>query len=363
MTAEHTPRLALPYLMPAQAQKHVTVNEAIRRLDALVQIAVKSRQAVAPDSPEDGEGWIVPDGGASGVWAGSEPGDLAVFQDGAWARFAPRAGWLAYIADEDALAVFDGTAWRETGGTVQNLPLLGVGTEADADNPFAARLNAALWAALETGEGGTGDLRYVMNKQRAQDFLTVLFQSGWSGRAEIGLAGDDDLAFKVSADGADWREALKIDRTSGALFATDGRALYHQGNIVGPVSQSDGAPGGAVIESGANANGRYIRWADGSQLCWRSISIGSRIAFGSGEYGDPYRTDSQNWIFPAAFIDPPALNLTALADVGGGAGRGIVAHARAVTASGAVAVQATAISASAANVDVIINLQATGRWF
>ena len=33
---DQTSRLALPYLLPNQAQKHVTHNEALRRLDALV---------------------------------------------------------------------------------------------------------------------------------------------------------------------------------------------------------------------------------------------------------------------------------------------------------------------------------------
>ena len=48
--SDATPRLGLPWLMPAQAQKHVTVNESLGRLDALVQAAAQSRtEAAQPD--------------------------------------------------------------------------------------------------------------------------------------------------------------------------------------------------------------------------------------------------------------------------------------------------------------------------
>lgn len=53
--SEETPNLGLPYIMPSQAQKHVTHNEAIRALDALVQIAVMARDLTTPPAePSDG---------------------------------------------------------------------------------------------------------------------------------------------------------------------------------------------------------------------------------------------------------------------------------------------------------------------
>lgn len=212
--SETSDRLSLPYLMPAQAQKHVTVNEALRALDALVQTRVLSRAVNAePSSPEAGDAYVLPAGPDGSAWDGFAEHDLVAFQDGAWARFPPRVGWRAYIADEDRLAVFDGTAWRtldELIETLQNLSLLGIGTTADAANPFSARLNAALWTALETGAGGTGDLRYTLNKEAAGNVLSLLFQSGWSGRAEMGLIGSENFAIKMSTDGASFIEALTV---------------------------------------------------------------------------------------------------------------------------------------------------------
>ena len=37
---EISPRIGLGYVMPSQAQKHVTVNESLRRLDAVVQCEI-----------------------------------------------------------------------------------------------------------------------------------------------------------------------------------------------------------------------------------------------------------------------------------------------------------------------------------
>src|SRR5690606_17910581 len=61
----------------------------------------------------------------------------------------------------------------------------------------------------------------------SSDFGTVLFQTGWSGRAEMGLAGDDDFHFKVSPDGDVWHEAIVVDRNTGRvrLPATPGREI------------------------------------------------------------------------------------------------------------------------------------------
>jgi hypothetical protein len=217
----HSPNLALPYLSAAQAQKHVTVNEALRILDAVVMLALLDRDLAAPPaSPADGARYIVA-AGATGAWAG-HAGAIAAWQDGAWAFIAPRPGFLAYVVDEASLLVWDGSAWQGAGSggapsAIDNLTRLGVGTAADATNPFAAKLNNALWTAKTAAEGGDGSLRYKMNKENAAATLSLLMQTGYSGRAEIGLTGDDDLRLKVSPDGATWIDAIHIDRTSGRV--------------------------------------------------------------------------------------------------------------------------------------------------
>ena len=65
-----TPHLKLDYLLPEQAQKHITVNDALRRLDGLVQLSVKNRTTIIPPSePENGDRYLVGPQ-AQGAWEG-----------------------------------------------------------------------------------------------------------------------------------------------------------------------------------------------------------------------------------------------------------------------------------------------------
>ena len=102
-----TSNLALPYLAAAQAQKHVTVNEA---LDALVQLSVISAAiAIPPGTPVEGDRYIVASA-ATGAWAGWDS-SVAQFSGGAWHRLIPRTGWLAWDAAGGQLLVRTGAAW------------------------------------------------------------------------------------------------------------------------------------------------------------------------------------------------------------------------------------------------------------
>lgn len=221
-----TPNLSLPYIDAGQAQKHVTHNEALRSLDALVQLAVLDRDlSTPPGTPAEGQRWIVKPT-ATDAWAGHE-NHVAAWQDGAWQFSAAVTGWVAYVIDEEILVAWDGTVWNavsagEGGGggeitELQNLSLLGIGATADSTNPLSAVLNNVLWSAKTVAEGGDGTLRYVLSKESAAKTLSFLFQDNFVGCAEIGLTGDDDFHFKVSPDGTAWFEAITIDRETGKV--------------------------------------------------------------------------------------------------------------------------------------------------
>ena len=105
-----TRNLGLPLLAPSQAQKHVTVNEALARLDGLTQLTLVSRTlGVPPASALDGETYAVP-AGAAGDWLGQD-GRLAIRSNGGWVFADPKTGWRAWIAEDGKSAVFDGAAW------------------------------------------------------------------------------------------------------------------------------------------------------------------------------------------------------------------------------------------------------------
>ena len=119
-------RLELPFILPAQAQKHVTHNEALLRLDALVQLVLQDVVVdTLPASPSDGQLWAI--GAApTGDWAG-HAGEIAQWVAPGWAFFAPQTGWRAWDAAAAGLKVFDGAAWVTAGGN-QNQPGLGIQT-------------------------------------------------------------------------------------------------------------------------------------------------------------------------------------------------------------------------------------------
>ena len=105
-----SPRFGLPYLQPSQAQKHITVNEALARLDAVGQMTLQSRVIAAPPlTPVEGDTYGVP-AGAVNEWQG-EDGRIAVFSNGGWIFLDPLTGWRAWIVDEGILGVFDGLQW------------------------------------------------------------------------------------------------------------------------------------------------------------------------------------------------------------------------------------------------------------
>lgn len=110
MSDQETPRIGLPLLQPAQAQKHVTVNEALIRLDALAGLLLEEVGRTAPPaSPAEGGCWAV-GAGAGGAWAGQD-GSIAIAANGGWVHVAPQAGMRGHLRSGEPVA-FDGSAWR-----------------------------------------------------------------------------------------------------------------------------------------------------------------------------------------------------------------------------------------------------------
>ena len=291
-----TSNLNLPFIMAAQAQKHVTHNESLRALDALVQLMVLDKDLSAPPgSPAEGARYIVASS-PTGAWSG-QAGSIAAYQDAAWAFYPPREGWAAWVADEDQLYVWGGTAWGEldgaggigslvedttpqlggdldanghgigfdsgtgitddagneqlvfhkaasavnqmgitnaaTGGAPQiaaeggdaNIDLVlagkgsghpkaavfGVNASADATTRLAVSAAASLF-----NHAGSGH-QHKINKNAAGDTASLIYQTNFSGRAEMGTTGDDDFHFKVSPDGSSWKEAILIDKSTGMV--------------------------------------------------------------------------------------------------------------------------------------------------
>ncbi|MDB5536919.1 MAG: hypothetical protein JWQ65_1794, partial [Devosia sp.] len=134
---DETSRLSLPFIMPQQAQKHVTHNEALQALDALVQPVVESRTITTPPTtPLLGDAYIVGPS-ASGAWSGHDS-EIAAFQAGAWLFYDPAPGWQVYAKSEKSILVFDAGAWTALASNGSaGIPKLGINTGADSTNRLA----------------------------------------------------------------------------------------------------------------------------------------------------------------------------------------------------------------------------------
>lgn len=104
-----TYQFKLPFLEASQAQKHVTVNEALAKFDALCVLRLESRTADGASTPLDGQTYIVPIG-ATGVWAGHDH-KIALFLNGGWEFVNAYDGWCGWVIDEAVEVRFEAGAW------------------------------------------------------------------------------------------------------------------------------------------------------------------------------------------------------------------------------------------------------------
>ncbi|MBT7415561.1 MAG: DUF2793 domain-containing protein [Rhodobacteraceae bacterium] len=96
---EHSPRLTLPYIQPAQAQKHVTHNQAIRQIDGLIHMSVVSDAlSTPPTEQKEGTCYLVPPNAQDG-WQGWAH-HVAIWQDAAWMFLTPKTGWRLFVSDQ-----------------------------------------------------------------------------------------------------------------------------------------------------------------------------------------------------------------------------------------------------------------------
>lgn len=105
-----TPNLSLSLVQPAQAQKHITVNESLVRLDALTMLRLESvTTSTPPVAAGEGTAWHV-SSPASGEWSGQE-GRIAIALNGGWEYVTPARGWRSFVVDRSCGAIWDGSEW------------------------------------------------------------------------------------------------------------------------------------------------------------------------------------------------------------------------------------------------------------
>ena len=309
--AELTPNIPLPYIDPAQAQKHVTVNQAIRALDAIVQLSVLDRNLTAPPgSPANGARYIVA-ASATGDWAGQD-GKVAAFQDGAWAFYAPQEGWLVWVADEDIVLAHSGSAWISPG----RFDTVGINATADATN----RLSLTSPASLFNHAGTSHNLK--INKNAVGDTASIIFQTNFSGRAEMGLVGSDEYVFKVSANGSTFFDAIKIDQTNGFVTLKPKAEISYQNALAYTLVLTDAAkiverdnaaantltvPPNSAVAFPIGTRVEVVQTAAGQTTLVAGAGVTLRAAVGlkiSAQYGvaSLYKRGTNEWVCSGALV-------------------------------------------------------------
>jgi hypothetical protein len=224
---DESANLALPLIMPSQSLKHVTHNEALLRLDAVVQLAVLDRDLAAPPgSPAEGDRYIVA-AGATGDWDDWDL-DVALYADGAWMRLEPTAGWIAFVADEAAIVYWTGSAWQNFASTLNAsaVPSSAAGgiaattvqaalEELDSEKAPKASPTFTGTPAAPTASGGTSTTQLATTAfvQSAISALINAAPGALDTLDELAAALGDDAGFAASMTTA---LAGKASRSSGS---------------------------------------------------------------------------------------------------------------------------------------------------
>ncbi|MBM9595200.1 DUF2793 domain-containing protein [Roseitranquillus sediminis] len=218
-----TTRLNLPLLAPSQAQKHVTVNEALLRLDALTQLILVSRSRNdAPADALEGQCFAVPDN-AVDEWSGQE-GQIAIFTGGGWEYLRPARGWRAWIEDEDVLATYLDT-WEAVSGGEAASPANGNALQTiEFDHVVEAGDSSATTKAIPDGAivlGVTGRVKELIGG--AQSFAIGVMASPDRYGSGIGVHAGSWLRGLTSTPQAYWGDTPLLLTAEGGAF--DGTGL------------------------------------------------------------------------------------------------------------------------------------------
>lgn len=226
----------MPLLDAAQAQKHVTLNEALVRADALgAGLAQDWGLTVPPVAPLDGSVWIVA-AVATGDWGGHDD-EIALFLNGGWAFIAPWPGASFWVPGLGNRLTWTGAAWVE--GVVAASP----GGAATVQRVI--EVDHALAAGANSVTGGVIPDKAVVMGVTARVTAAITGASGWS----LGVSGATDrygtgygTALGAFAHGVTGQPqayygatALEITAEGGAFTAGAVRLAVHLQEIIPPV--------------------------------------------------------------------------------------------------------------------------------
>lgn len=255
-------KLDLPYILASQADKHVTFNQAMDVLNQHVQNGVASKTTMSPPlNPNPGIRYLVPVASA-GAWLGKAH-NIAVWRDDAWDFYPTWDDYCLWIGDEAHLAVRVGSSW--TAITNKDLVALkasrfGINGEASEAERLVVQSDSIL-LSHDLARPGSGNMHLKLNKSAAAKSASILFQSNYDGKAELGLLGNNNFAIKIPI-GAGWDTPMLINTATGQITLNAGNVRPALLNY-GPLFQEDQVTQNPYIRLNDGANPGYIELAGG----------------------------------------------------------------------------------------------------
>jgi hypothetical protein len=184
--------------------------------------------------------------------------------------------------------------WTIVDQATSNLGPVGVGTAADPNNPLSVYGASALFNGVS--------FSFTINKAAAADTASIIFEDGFSGRAQVGLSGADDFSVKVAPDGATWTTALTIAAATGAakfggaLLSTSAAGVGYATGAGGTATQAtskstsvtlNAAVGQITMNAGSLAAGAIVSFTlNDSSIAANDLLALNHVSGGTaGAYG------------------------------------------------------------------------------
>jgi hypothetical protein len=92
--------------------------------------------------------------------------------------------------------------------------------------------------------------------------------TNWTGRAKQGANSDITSLTGLTTALSVTQGGTGRGTVAGFLGDLVVNGAYWKGNVLGVVGQSGGIPTGAIIERNSNAGGEWVKFADGTLICW-----------------------------------------------------------------------------------------------
>ena len=204
----NTPNLNITPVSQAQSQKEVTINTAFQLLDMLQNNTLKNQTLTAPPgSPSEGDLYLVATS-PTGAWSG-QAGKLAYYINASWSFISPRVGLQLWDSNLSKIQIWTGSAFIDPVTADNSFSTLGVNATPNSTNKLSVSSSAILFNHIG------GDCKVFINKNASANGATVIFEDGFSERAEFGCIGDDTFQLKVSPDGSTFYQSFVIDNSTG----------------------------------------------------------------------------------------------------------------------------------------------------